>query len=106
MLKQRSYQSGHLLQRTQKADDQLPEMIGSLDGGLAAFVMFQVIPHQFVRVRKSKPKRSQIVLLSALLALLVGILAAFVREAIAKTGSDPQRAERLRSVGTYLASAR
>ena len=50
MLKQRAYQSGHLLQRAQKADDQLPEMIGSLDGGLADFVMFQVIPHQFVRV--------------------------------------------------------
>jgi len=53
--------------------------------------------------RKSKPNRTLIVLLAALGAFLLGILAAIIREAIAKAASNPQQADRLRSVKTYLA---
>jgi uncharacterized protein involved in exopolysaccharide biosynthesis len=52
--------------------------------------------------RKSKPNRTLIVLLSALVALVIGIVAAFVWEAMAKARSDPQQAERLRVFKRYL----
>lgn len=52
---------------------------------------------------KSKPKRALIVLLSALAALFIGILWAFVREAMAKAKADPQQATRLRDLKRYLA---
>jgi len=53
--------------------------------------------------KKSKPKRLQIVLLAAVGALIAGILAAFIREAVTKAARDPQEADRLRSVRSYLA---
>jgi uncharacterized protein involved in exopolysaccharide biosynthesis len=51
---------------------------------------------------KSKPKRTQIVLLSGFLALLVSILWAFVKEAAARSKADPVQASRLRSLRDYL----
>ncbi len=65
--------------------------------------VIQVLDKAIEPDRKSKPKRTQIVLLSALVALFVGILWAFVREAIARAGSDPQQSERLRAFRGYLA---
>lgn len=53
--------------------------------------------------RKSKPKRSQIVLLSAFAALFIGILWAFVREGIARAKADPGQATRLLALKRYLA---
>ncbi len=53
--------------------------------------------------RKSKPTRSLIVLLSALAAGFLAILWAFVREAMASAGDDPQQAKRLQAFKRYLA---
>jgi uncharacterized protein involved in exopolysaccharide biosynthesis len=53
--------------------------------------------------RKSKPKRSLIVLLSAFAALFIGILWAFVRESLARVKADPQQASRLLDLKRYLA---
>lgn len=52
--------------------------------------------------RKSKPRRALIVLLSAFVALFVGILCAFVREAVAKAKVHPQQASRLHDLKRYL----
>jgi uncharacterized protein involved in exopolysaccharide biosynthesis len=51
---------------------------------------------------RSRPKRRQIVFLSALVALFAAILWAFVREAMDKAGRDSQHVERLRSIKRYL----
>jgi len=64
--------------------------------------VIQVMDRAIEPDRKSKPKRSLIVLLSAMVALFVGIIWAFAREAIAKTGSDPQQADRLQAIRRYL----
>jgi uncharacterized protein involved in exopolysaccharide biosynthesis len=53
--------------------------------------------------RKSKPFRSLIVLLSALVAGFVAILWAFVREGMASVKADPQQARRLLDLKRYLA---
>ena len=53
--------------------------------------------------RKSKPKRTLMVLLAAFAALFAAILWAFVQEAIARTSSDPQQSERLQIFRRYLA---
>ena len=52
--------------------------------------------------QRSKPKRTQIVLLSALVAGFVAILFAFMREAAERTKNDPQQAERMASLKAYL----
>lgn len=53
--------------------------------------------------RKSKPKRSLIVLLSAFAALFIGILWTFVREGTVRAKVDPQQASRLLELKRYLA---
>ena len=53
--------------------------------------------------RKSKPKRSMLVLLSTLLAGVIAVLWAFVREAMAKASNDPQQVGRLQALKRYLA---
>jgi uncharacterized protein involved in exopolysaccharide biosynthesis len=65
--------------------------------------IIQVMDEAIEPDRKSRPRRTLIVLLSAFVALLCGVLAALIRETITKTGGDPRQAERLRSVRTYLA---
>jgi uncharacterized protein involved in exopolysaccharide biosynthesis len=52
---------------------------------------------------KSKPSRRLIVLVAALAAFFAGILAAFIREWMFKTRSDPLQAERLQTFKRYLA---
>ena len=53
--------------------------------------------------RKSKPKRAIMVLISVLVAEIAGILWAFLREALAKAGSDPLQAARLQAFKRYIA---
>ncbi len=53
--------------------------------------------------RKSRPKRTLIVLLSAFAALIVSIVLAFVRESMTKANADPQQASRLRDLKRYVA---
>ena len=52
--------------------------------------------------RRSKPRRTQIVLLAALVAGFVAILFAFMREAAERTKNDPQQAERMARLKAYL----
>ena len=53
--------------------------------------------------QRSWPKRKLIVLLSALVALFVGIVLAFFLEAVSRTKNDPQQAARLQALKRYLA---
>lgn len=53
--------------------------------------------------RKSKPYRAKIVLISALAALFIGVLWAFVYEGVVKAKADPQVANRLLELKRYLA---
>ena len=53
--------------------------------------------------RKSRPKRLLIALISALAALFIGILWAFIRESMARVKADPQQASRLLDLKRYLA---
>jgi len=64
--------------------------------------IIQVLDKAIEPDRKSKPKRSRIVLLAALVALFAGILWAFACEAMARARRDPQHAERLHAVKRYL----
>jgi len=52
--------------------------------------------------RRSKPVRSRIAVFSALLALLVSIPLAFIREGAARAGADPQQIVRLKALKGYL----
>jgi tyrosine-protein kinase Etk/Wzc len=65
--------------------------------------VIQVMDKAIEPDRKSKPKRSLIVLLSAFAALFIGILWAFVHEGIAKAKADPQQANRLLDLKRYIA---
>ena len=53
--------------------------------------------------RRSKPVRSLIVFLSALTALFIGILWAFVRESLSGANADPRQTSRLLDLKRYLA---
>jgi len=53
--------------------------------------------------RKSRPKRLLIALISALAALFIGVLWAFIRESMARVKADPQQASRLLDLKRYLA---
>jgi uncharacterized protein involved in exopolysaccharide biosynthesis len=64
--------------------------------------VIQVLDRAIEPDRKSKPMRSLITLLSAVLALFVSILWAFFREAAARVKADPVRASRLEALGGYL----
>jgi len=65
--------------------------------------VIQVMDQAIEPDRRSRPKRTLIVLLSAFTAFFFGILSAFILETISKTANDPQQAERVRSFRTYLA---
>jgi tyrosine-protein kinase Etk/Wzc len=64
--------------------------------------IIQVMDKAIEPDRKSKPKRAQIVLVSTLVALLASILWCFVREAAARTKSNPEHASRLEVLRAYL----
>ena len=55
----------------------------------------QVLDKAIEPDRKSKPKRSMIVLLATLAALFIGVIGAFVREALVKAKADPSQAGRM-----------
>jgi uncharacterized protein involved in exopolysaccharide biosynthesis len=64
--------------------------------------IIQVLDHAIEPDRKSKPKRTQIVLLSTLAALIASILWVLVREAAARMRVDPEQASRLEILRGYL----
>jgi uncharacterized protein involved in exopolysaccharide biosynthesis len=57
--------------------------------------LVQVVEPAIPAERKSKPKRALIVLIAVLAGLMLGILAAFVREAWRKSATNPDTANRL-----------
>jgi tyrosine-protein kinase Etk/Wzc len=65
--------------------------------------LIQVLDVAIEPDHKSKPKRAMIVILATLAAGFIGILAAFIREALAKAGQDPVTAQRLQTLRQYLA---
>lgn len=65
--------------------------------------LIQVLDVAIEPDRKSKPKRAMIVILATLAAGFIGILAAFIREALAKARQNPETAERLQTLRQYLA---
>lgn len=64
--------------------------------------VLQVMDKAIEPDRKSKPKRSLIVLMSALAALFIAILWAFVREGIVRAKADPEQATHLLALKRYL----
>lgn len=64
--------------------------------------LIQVLDKAVPPDRKSKPKRTLIVLLTALTAGLVAVILAFIIEARARALTDPEQAERYRLLRQYL----
>ena len=64
--------------------------------------LIQVLDKAITPERKSKPKRSLIVLLTGLMAGFFGIFWAFVKEALDRARTEPEQAHRLSLVRTYL----
>ena len=64
--------------------------------------VIQVMDKAIEPDRKSRPKRSLIVLVSALAAGMVAILWSFLREALARVASDPQQAARMAALKRHL----
>lgn len=64
--------------------------------------LIQVLDKAIEPDRRSKPNRSQIVVIASLIGLIVGILLAFALEAIAGARRDPAQSERLRAIKRYL----
>ncbi|MBK9521685.1 MAG: lipopolysaccharide biosynthesis protein [Rhodocyclaceae bacterium] len=62
----------------------------------------QVMDVAVVPDRKSKPKRSIIVILATIAGFLLGLVAVFVREAIDRSKSEPEQAARLHKLREYL----
>lgn len=93
--------------RDLKYQEALLELIGKqyelakIDEAKDASII-QVLDNAIAAKSPSKPKRVQIVLVSALVALVAGILWAFVFEAMAKAGSDPRQALRLQEIKRHL----
>ena len=63
----------------------------------------QVLDKAIEPDRKSKPKRLMIVLLATLAALFVGVIGAFVREALVKAKTDPTQTRRLSDFARAIA---
>ena len=68
--------------------------------------LIQVMDKAIVPDRKSKPKRALIVMLSTLVAALVAVLVAFVREALENARNDPEQSQRLTRLKAYLGTRR
>ncbi len=64
--------------------------------------IIQVMDKAIEPDRRSKPKRTLIVVLSALVAGLLSVLLAFVLEAMANAKSDPEQSQRLTRLKAYL----
>ncbi|MBE0613475.1 MAG: lipopolysaccharide biosynthesis protein [Burkholderiales bacterium] len=65
--------------------------------------IIQILDKAIEPDQKSKPKRSQIVLLSAFAAFFLGIIVAFFRSGMDKAKVDPKQARRLIDLKRYLA---
>jgi uncharacterized protein involved in exopolysaccharide biosynthesis len=68
--------------------------------------VIQVLDKAIEPDRKSRPKRSLIVALSAVAAALVSVLWAFVQETIEAANRDPRQSERLTRLKEYLRKGR
>jgi uncharacterized protein involved in exopolysaccharide biosynthesis len=64
--------------------------------------LIQVVDKALVPEKKSKPKRSLIVILATLMAFFIGVLLAFVREASERASQDPASAERMNLLRRYI----
>lgn len=64
--------------------------------------LIQVVDKALVPEKKSKPKRSLIVILATLMAFFIGVLLAFVREASERARLDPASAERMNLLRRYI----
>ena len=62
----------------------------------------QVMDRAIEPDRKTKPRRTLIVLLSAFSALFASVLWAFVREGLGRVKADPRQSSRLAALRTYL----
>src|SRR5450759_1807526 len=60
--------------------------------------LIQVLDKAFVPENKSKPKRSLIVRLVAMLAFLLAVIWAFIKEALTRSKSDPEQDARLQEL--------
>lgn len=63
---------------------------------------FRVLDAAVVPDKKAKPKRSLIVILSALVAGFLAVIWAFIREGMRQTSGDPEQAERMRQLRQAL----
>ena len=64
--------------------------------------VLQVLDKAIEPERKSKPKRALIVMLATLAGGFVGVLLAFMREALNKARQNPESAARLQELRRYL----
>ena len=62
------------------------------------FPLIQVLDHATPPEKKSKPKRSVIVLLATLVAFFLAVLLAFVRESVSRAKQQPEQAERMQAL--------
>ena len=62
------------------------------------FPLIQVLDKATPPEKKSKPKRSLIVLLATLVAFFLAVIWAFISEALARSGSDPEQGARLQEL--------
>lgn len=77
---------------------QLAKLDESRDSG-----MVQVLDRAVVPDIRSGPKRTQIVLVSTLVALFLSVLVAMMLETYAKARNGPQQAARLQAIRRYIA---
>lgn len=62
------------------------------------YPLIQVLDKAVPPEKKSKPKRSLIVILATLVAFFLAVIWAFIREALARSGSDPEQNIRLQEL--------
>jgi tyrosine-protein kinase Etk/Wzc len=60
--------------------------------------LIQILDKAFVPEKKSKPKRSLIVILATLVAFFMAIIWAFIKEALTRSKSDPEQDARLQEL--------
>lgn len=62
------------------------------------FPLIQVLDKAMPPEKKSKPKRSMVVMLATLVAFFLAVIWAFISEALARSGSDPEQGVRLQEL--------
>lgn len=62
------------------------------------FPLIQVLDKAMPPEKKSKPKRSMVVMLATLVAFFLAVIWAFISEALARSGSDPEQGARLQEL--------